>query len=949
MSPPLAPAASLSFDRVPGSVLTPPHPTSSQDDVEALFKFELAFNLWSAELAVVLLTLTLTVYLLVESLAQSRTSTASLVVSILLFPAALVTQILAVAFLLRLRSSARVHRDALLASFMDEAGPPRSVGQGPQLPSPDRRWGHRLLPQPALTWWLMRGWDAHLAACLFLVAIAFNATYLAICEQSGNDEELCTGYSSGRYPLPPALIVLAAAISLPIVTGDVMVGIGANLCGYAVLVVQMCILYSGVQGRRSRVWDTILVALLLAACFLGSVLTTYMLGRERRSTFQFSLSLKRQFHRYRVTVSKWGDAQSGIAKAREATLKANTAQVVSEATIGYAAHQLRNPLHMLSSLVAELEEQSAALGWVEGGGGIVVGSRADGRDTDVRDMRAAIAHMVRVTENAMEHQQLLTTRMPLTLARTNLRNELSSVAEVLARRYHFPVSMSVAEAVPTHVVVDTARLQQVFSNGLANALEATPAVRDGGYVDVLVYVVLAPPVPRKSDGTLQPVAHKQGWPVADYQHVVASLQSAECTPSVQSTASGAAASGATDLPEGCLQSLRPHVHIEVINAGRGLRGASPRALFNPFQTTDLESVSPNRLRMIGLGLSIVRLVAQLLRARVGLFDENSAAPSTAAPAITHFFVELPISVRELVGHRAVPSITSPIVGAPEASPLGGDPSPQPLVGETSPSPPPTSFPVTVAMAASLEETAGEGGAGGVGGLDDGVVHVEEQPGGVHSARRAWGMPPRARPLVSVSPNAGEGYRGQSGLPVGAGLRWRTTLHNPGLPPLSGKGGGHHPVLPPSVAEVAAPLVPAPAPLPYAGLRVLVVDDELSNRKVNERMVGKLGAVVTLAEDGDVALQAVLDAEARGEPFDVVLLDIVMRRMHGDEVCRILRQRGHTGPIVAATGNATRKDKERCLTQGFDAVLAKPFMSQQIRECFDALKVMQRRRGAGAAV
>ena len=78
---------------------------------------------------------------------------------------------------------------------------------------------------------------------------------------------------------------------------------------------------------------------------------------------------------------------------------------------------------------------------------------------------------------------------------------------------------------------------------------------------------------------------------------------------------------------------------------------------------------------------------------------------------------------------------------------------------------------------------------------------------------------------------------------------------------------------------------------------MYVDDEAVNRNIGRRMLRQLGCRVALFDDGVQVEPAVATSH-----FDVVLLDIQMRRLNGDVVCRSLRAHGYdTLPIIAVTG------------------------------------------------
>jgi PAS domain S-box-containing protein len=105
----------------------------------------------------------------------------------------------------------------------------------------------------------------------------------------------------------------------------------------------------------------------------------------------------------------------------------------------------------------------------------------------------------------------------------------------------------------------------------------------------------------------------------------------------------------------------------------------------------------------------------------------------------------------------------------------------------------------------------------------------------------------------------------------------------------------------------------------AGLHVLLVDDDRINRMVGSAMLTKLGAQVTLAEDGRAAVDA-----ARSTPFDLVLMDRNMPEMDGLEATRALRADPATAdlPIAALTG-AGDDARQECLDAGMDHYLTKP--------------------------
>jgi two-component system KDP operon response regulator KdpE len=101
-------------------------------------------------------------------------------------------------------------------------------------------------------------------------------------------------------------------------------------------------------------------------------------------------------------------------------------------------------------------------------------------------------------------------------------------------------------------------------------------------------------------------------------------------------------------------------------------------------------------------------------------------------------------------------------------------------------------------------------------------------------------------------------------------------------------------------------------------RILIVDDEINIIKFLRANLEEKGYEVLAAMDGVAALQ-VFEKEAP----DLVLLDIMMPKLDGFEVCRRLREWTHT-PIIMLSARADEGDKVKCLDIGADDYITKPF-------------------------
>ncbi len=110
---------------------------------------------------------------------------------------------------------------------------------------------------------------------------------------------------------------------------------------------------------------------------------------------------------------------------------------------------------------------------------------------------------------------------------------------------------------------------------------------------------------------------------------------------------------------------------------------------------------------------------------------------------------------------------------------------------------------------------------------------------------------------------------------------------------------------------------------FSGLSALVVDDNEINRRVAEKLLGKLGLQAASADSGESALE-----RCQQQHFDVVFMDCQMPGMDGYRATEALRKQEHEQArarqlVIAMTANALKGDRERCLAAGMDDYLAKP--------------------------
>jgi signal transduction histidine kinase len=116
--------------------------------------------------------------------------------------------------------------------------------------------------------------------------------------------------------------------------------------------------------------------------------------------------------------------------------------------------------------------------------------------------------------------------------------------------------------------------------------------------------------------------------------------------------------------------------------------------------------------------------------------------------------------------------------------------------------------------------------------------------------------------------------------------------------------------------------------PGIEVSALVVDDVSTNLRIMADLLTPLGITVEEAPDGPTALEA-----AAQRRVDFVLTDIRMPGMDGFELCRHLREAyGEDLTIVAVSASVLDNERRRCLDEGFDAFLPKPFRRQDLLAC-----------------
>ncbi|SAL45330.1 response regulator [Caballeronia humi] len=107
-------------------------------------------------------------------------------------------------------------------------------------------------------------------------------------------------------------------------------------------------------------------------------------------------------------------------------------------------------------------------------------------------------------------------------------------------------------------------------------------------------------------------------------------------------------------------------------------------------------------------------------------------------------------------------------------------------------------------------------------------------------------------------------------------------------------------------------------------KIIVLDDEAELRNMLQRFLGSQGFEVRAVADSQR-----LDRYLQREPYDLLVLDLMMEPEDGLSVCRRLRAEGHTLPILMLTAKGDPVDKVIGLETGADDYLAKPFLPGEL--------------------
>ena len=115
-------------------------------------------------------------------------------------------------------------------------------------------------------------------------------------------------------------------------------------------------------------------------------------------------------------------------------------------------------------------------------------------------------------------------------------------------------------------------------------------------------------------------------------------------------------------------------------------------------------------------------------------------------------------------------------------------------------------------------------------------------------------------------------------------------------------------------------------------KILLAEDEVNIASFIERGLKEFGHSVTVCHDGNTGWKILQE-----EPFDLLILDIIMPKINGLELCHLYRQMfGYQTPVIMLTALGTTEDIVKGLDAGADDYLGKPFALKEVQARLNAL-------------
>ena len=109
-------------------------------------------------------------------------------------------------------------------------------------------------------------------------------------------------------------------------------------------------------------------------------------------------------------------------------------------------------------------------------------------------------------------------------------------------------------------------------------------------------------------------------------------------------------------------------------------------------------------------------------------------------------------------------------------------------------------------------------------------------------------------------------------------------------------------------------------------KILIADDSLAELQLLQQTLQSTGHTIVTVMDGDAA-----EAKAKSEKFDLIILDVIMPKKNGFQVCREIKTNDSTKniPVIMVTSKDQESDKFWGMKQGADEYLTKPFKPEDL--------------------
>ena len=119
-------------------------------------------------------------------------------------------------------------------------------------------------------------------------------------------------------------------------------------------------------------------------------------------------------------------------------------------------------------------------------------------------------------------------------------------------------------------------------------------------------------------------------------------------------------------------------------------------------------------------------------------------------------------------------------------------------------------------------------------------------------------------------------------------------------------------------------------------RILLMDDEQMILDIVSRMLGHLGYEVTTCTDGSQAIAAFTKAKSHAEPFDVVMMDLVIPNgVGGQDAVHTIKKIDPNAKVIASSGHLEHPVMRDHMSFGFNAVLEKPYKLEKLQQVIEA--------------